>query len=439
MITSKTIKTTIVLLLAVLMMIGTAACDSASPASTTGNQKVTVTLMTWEGDSTNALIDAAMKKFMAQNPDIIVQRIPSPNSDYGTKLTSLVVAKKLPDLFWAGNDTEQQYGAQGLLYDYTNLAGSATGGFDLSKFAPASIDNWKNNGHLFGLPSLMNTYGVWYNADLFQAAGLPLPKAGWTYQEMLHDAQVLTQKNGNTVSRYGLVAPPDDPFAISNYSVSAGGAPFEDKILNPTSVTASPQFIEGTKLFANAVQNGSVTPPGYATDNVQASFAAGKIPMLYFGQWLAAGFLQSKPSFKYGFAPLPVVKDSVQPYDAVGIASPSYIQHPDAVWKVMQYLDTTAWESILPGSPVAPAAYVPSSTPYFDTLKSDGLTTVADSVQYELTAQNKLGIRFVAPWSTKANDIITANWDGILLGKTPTDSGVQTMVQQLNDVIKQNS
>jgi multiple sugar transport system substrate-binding protein len=434
----KSIKTMSVLLLAVVLMMVLSACGGADSSTTSGNQ--TVTFMTWESTSTNQLIDSAVQKFMQQNPTIKVERIATPNSDYGQKLTSLVLAKKLPDLFWAGNDTEQQYGAQGLLYDYGTLANSAhSASFDMSKFAPSTIENWKSDSKLYGLPSLMNTYGFWYNTDEFTKAGLPLPKPGWTYQEMLRDAQVLTLKNGSKVSRYGLVSPPDDPFAINDYAVSAGGTSFEDKMINPTSVTAGPEFIEGTKLFASAVQNGYVTPPGYDTSSAQDSFSAGKIPMLYGGQWLAAGFLQAKPTIKYGFAPIPIVKDRVQIYDAVGICSPSYIKNPDAVWKVMQFLASTAWESVLPGSPVAAAAYVPSSDPYFATLKSSGLQSVADSVNYSLTTNTKVGIRFIAPWSGKATDVITADWNDILLGKTPTEAGVQKMVQQINALIKQGS
>jgi len=289
------------------------------------------------------------------------------------------------------------------------------------------------------LPTLMNTYGFWYNADLFAKAGLPLPKPGWTYDEMLHDAQVLTQKEGNKVTRYGLWAAPDSPFEIGYCAASAGGQPFEDKILTPTKVTAGPEFIDCAKKFVAAIKNGSITPSGYNTDSAQDAFASGKIPMVYFGQWLAAGFLQSKPAFKYGFAPVPVVKESVQPYDAVGICSPSYVQNPDAVWKVMQFLGSSAWESILPGSPVAPAAYVPASTPYFNTLKSSGLQSVADSVNYELTAQKKLGIRFVAPWSTTATNVITAKWNDIMNGKTPVDTGIPDMVKQLNGIIQEGS
>src|SRR2546421_4109042 len=141
-----TFKVSIVLLLSLLTMTFVAACGEGSSS----NGPATVTVMTWESADTNKSIDAALQKFMQQNPNIKVERIPSPNSDYAQKLTSLVVAKKLPDIFWSGNDTEQQFGGQGLLYDWTQYASKSSSDFDISKFAPSSIENWKNNGKLFG-------------------------------------------------------------------------------------------------------------------------------------------------------------------------------------------------------------------------------------------------------------------------------------------------
>src|SRR2546423_1085179 len=80
---------------------------------------VKVTFMTWEGADTNAAIDKAVETFKTANPDIDVQRLETPTTDYGQKIASMTVANQLPDIFWAGNDTEQQLGAQGALYDWT--------------------------------------------------------------------------------------------------------------------------------------------------------------------------------------------------------------------------------------------------------------------------------------------------------------------------------
>ncbi len=417
------------------MLVATSSVSAAPRLATASHDTVTVTLMTWETPATNALIDKAMATFMASHPTIKVQRLASPSSNYAQKLSSMIVAHKLPDLFWAGNDTALQYGKEGILYDWTSYSQKKTADFDIKNFAPAAVANWTLDGHLYGLPSLMNTYGVWYNQSLLQAAGVSVPKLGWTFQEMLHDAQVLAAKETGSGPHFGLIAPPDSPFDIGEYSVSAGGAPFVNDIVNPTSVTASPQFIQGTTLLAQAVQKGYVSPPSYDSSNSATDFAGGKVPMLFGGQWLAAGWLLSPPKFKFGFTSYPIVTKRTQPYDAVGIVSPKGISNPDAVWQVLQYLDTTAWETILPASPVAPAAYSPASGPYFSKLKAAGLTSIADAVTYEMQSPIKGAIRFNPTWASQANTVITAQWNDILMGKTPVAQGCASMVKAINQVI----
>ena len=415
-----------------------AACGGSSQ----GNGKTTVTIMTWESATTNAAIDKAVQQFMKENPNIVVQRIDVPSTDYGDKLASLTQAKKLPDLFWCGNDTEQQYTGQGLLYDYAQKIKSSQGSdLNSSSFVPTALANWTTtDGKMGGLPSLMNTYGIWYNVDAFQKAGLTLPAQGWTWDQMFSDALKL---KGTGTGNYGLVADSlttqtDAPFDMSVYSLAAGGQAFTDKINNPTKVTVDSIYTQGVSKLAAAVQNGSMSPPGYDATNTTSDFAAGKLPMLMGGQWLAASFLTSKPVMKYGFAPLPTVKNAATLYDAVGICTPSYTANPDATWKVMQFLDSKLWENVLSSSPVAPTAYKPASDTYYNALKAGGLDSVASTVNYELNISTVSGVRFTTVWASKADDVIKAYWPDILEGKKPI-SALQTMAGQLNSLIQSNS
>lgn len=412
---------------------------TAAPAANTSGEKTKVTIMTWESNETNAAIDAAVATFEAANPTIDVERLETPNTNYGDKIQAMVQANELPDLFWSGNDTEQQFGADGLLFDWSQYAKQTnTESFRLNDFAPGAIENWTSaDGKLYGLPTLMNTYGFWYNADLLTEAGVELPKPGWTYEQFYAAAAAATQKDGTNVTRYGMWDGSgfSSPFTMGNCSVSAGGAPFMDKIINPTVVTADAEYTKCVQQLATAVQAGSITPPGYPMDGATESFIAGQIPMLFYGQWLAPSFIEAEPSFTYGFAPLPIVKDVVQPYDAIGLVSPKTIQNPDAVWRVMQFLATDLWKTVLVDAPVAPAAHIPSSEPYFQKLQDAGLVSVAEGVRYELEAPVKQGIRFTAPWGSKANDVVTANWNDMLLGKKPIDTTLPSMVEQINGVI----
>ena len=415
-------------------LLATAACGGSSGKQSDG--KATVTLMTWESAATNKAIDQALTGF--HDPNITVKRIDTPNGNYSDKLAALTQAKKLPDLFWCGNDTEQQYTGQGLLTDWASRL-SGAGDFGASSFVSSTMKNWKTaDGKIGGVPSLINTYGIWYDIDAFKAAGIAVPAAGWTWDQMFDAAAKLHAKG----AKYGLVADAmtstDGPFSLSTYSLSAGGAPFADSVHQPTKTTIDATYTEGVRKLVAGIKSGAIAPPGYDISNQQALFAAGQIPMLWSGQWLAAGFLTDKPKIKYGFAPIPQVNKPATLYDAVGICTPSYTQNADATYKVLKYLDSTVWTKVLPGSPVAAPAYLSAQSAYFGALDKAGLTTVASTVKAGLNTSSTIGVRFTTQWASQSNDLITAYWPDILNGKKPL-SDLRTMTDKINEVIKSNS
>ncbi|WP_405877713.1 extracellular solute-binding protein [Streptomyces sp. NBC_01136] len=415
-------------------LLATAACGGSSGKQSDG--KATVTLMTWEANATNKAIDQALTGF--HDPNITVKRIDTPNGNYSDKLAALTQAKKLPDLFWCGNDTEQQYTSQGLLTDWSSRL-SGSGDFSADSFISSTMKNWKTaDGKIGGVPSLMNTYGIWYDIDAFKAAGIAVPTSGWTWDQMFDAAAKLHAKG----AKYGLVADAmtslDGPFTLSTYSMSAGGAPFADSVHQPTKVTIDAKYTEGVSKLVAGIKSGAIAPPGYDISNQQAPFAAGEIPMLWSGQWLAAGFLTDKPKIKYGFAPIPQVNKATTLYDAVGICTPSYTQNADATFKVLKYLDSTVWTKVLPDSPVAAPAYLSAQDAYFGALDKAGLTTVASTVKAGLNTSSTIGVRFTTQWASQSNDLITAYWPDILQGKKPL-SDLQTMTDKINEVIKSNS
>ena len=397
---------------------------------------VTVTLFTWENPQTNHQIMLSLAKFEKSNPGIKVKLVPSPLQDYGTKLNGMIAAGQAPDIFELGNDMEQQMGAQGLLYNYMPLA-KKTPGF-LGHFFPGASINWQANGALYGLPSLMNVYGIFYNTTLFKKAHLPLPKIGWTYQQMMNDAQKLSGTVAG-VHQYGLYNTPDQPFNLGVYSVSAGGMPFANSITNATMVAAGPQFVQGLKLFQKYIKSGAVTGPTFNNGNDESLFLEGKLPMWAAGQWNMEQMVGpgAPKGLKWGFAPNPIVKKASTIYDCVGWGSPKYIKDPAAVWKVIKYLDTTQYAQSLPGAPVAPPAYQPSSGPYYHVLIASGHKDAVAAMNWMLHSPLKQPVRFLEPWTNQANAFLNADWNNLLTGQAPL-STLHQMVVKINAVIKMN-
>lgn len=409
--------------------------DSAGTGSDSGSSKkqVEVTLITWESAEMNDKIMASMKNFEQENPDIKIKLIPTPLDNYGVKINGMLTAKKAPDIFMTGNDMLLDNASKGLLYDWSSMEAQDKEFMD--GFYKGVADSWHYEGKLVGLPGLLNTYGIFYNKKAFTDAGLTEPKIGWTYDEFFADMKKLSSKQGG-VQQFGYYAPLD-PFYASLYSVSAGGAPFADAIINPTKVEISDRFVEGVEKYKTAIADGSMNPPTFDLTNVMSSFKQGKVPMTLQGQWVADDLIRTAPKeLEWGFVPMPTGSTQTEIYDAVGWCSPTTVENPEAVWKVLKYLDSKMYEEVLPKTPVAPAAYQASSTAYFDALKTAGHAEIGEGIDHILKSPSTLPVRFLSSWAGKANPFIEASWKNILMGKAPI-TDLNTMADKINKVISE--
>jgi ABC-type glycerol-3-phosphate transport system substrate-binding protein len=417
-------------LLAVATVAATAACSS-SGGSKSDN---TVTWMSWETVQTNAAMDASFATF-TKSSGITMQREEAPNADYAQKLASLIMSKKVPDFFWCSTAEEQTLASQHLLYDWSSYA-AKNQGLDMSKFSPGSLDAWKADGKLYGIPTLANTYGFFYNKKLFDAAGVPVPVNGWTYDQMFADAAALTNKNG---AKYGLVTQwtlLTSPHGLAQYSVSAGGPPLSDSAIGVKSITISPQAIQAAHRYATAIKAGQITPAETDEGNSSSAFANGSVPMMFGGQWLAQTLVGQKLGFDWGFVTMPRVNADVQPIESNGVCSPATLKNPDQVWKAISYLETTGFNDTMKKVPVAPIAYQPGSEGYFAALQGQGPgpESMAAAIKASLAAPTKVQTGFLDPWSSKALDIEKADWNPAIDGKTDTDAGIAKTVKDINSL-----
>jgi multiple sugar transport system substrate-binding protein len=395
-------------------------------------EKADVTFMTWESDTMNQKLLASFAQFSKDNPDITVKLIPSPLTDYTTKLNQMIAAGEAPDVFMCGNDWALQNAELGLTYDWTSYADKDF----LSHFYAGTVENWTKTGKLAGLPGLVNCYGVFYNKKTLKEAGIADPKNGWTYDQVFAAARKLT-KTVSGVKRPGFYGNMDF-FNLSVYSVSAGGSPFANGIVEVTKVSADAKYKEGVQKYASLIKDGCATAPTANLDNMVTQFMQGQIPMMMYGQWAADELIRNAPKdLQWGYAPSPIVKTQAVIFDAVGWASPAAIKNPAAVWKVLKYIDTKSYEIVLPDTPVAPAAYKDSSAAYFAKLKALGHGDVATALDYMMSSPNKQPVRFNQTWAGDANKFINMVQNDILMGKQPV-SKLDELVKSINAVIEQN-
>jgi multiple sugar transport system substrate-binding protein len=139
------------------------------------------------------------KRFTEANPDIVVE-VKTPDLT-NTSIDIPDVAKDVDCFMWAPS-----------LQDPKNLDAilnlepflDADKSFDKSDFYPATLDQFTEQGQLWGLPAEVTPYVIEYNKDLFDAAKVPYPEAGWTMDDFLATAKALTTGDGEN-KQYGFV------------------------------------------------------------------------------------------------------------------------------------------------------------------------------------------------------------------------------------------
>lgn len=427
--------------LAAVTVVATAAltaCGSSDDGSSSGGGAVTY--MTWETNATNAAFDKTMQAF-SDSSKIGVEREEAPNADYAQKLASLILAKKAPDFFWCTAAQGQNLAAEGLLYDWSDKLSSGDG-LEESKFSPGSLDLWRTpDGELAGIPTLANTYGFFYNAEAFTKAGVPVPKIGWTWDDLFSSIEKLKEKDPKStplVTQWPLL---DATAGVSAYSVANGGEPLVDSFIGATSVTADQKLHEGAQRFVDAIAAKEMTGPTYDATTSMAAFSNGNIPLLFGGQWLNQMISQDAPEFDWGYAPWPAgTESSVQPIETNGVCSPATIEDPDAVWQAIAYLETTGFNESMKTVPVAPIAYLPGTEGYYEGLRAQGgkaAESIEATAKYELAAEDKFLTSFLDPWAVKEADVEKTSWTPMLDGKTSVDVGVDETVAGIQGLIDQ--
>lgn len=430
---------------------GTGGGDNNS-GSGGGSGPTTVSLMTWASPQDRKLYQASLDK-LTQKTGIKIKLVyVGSGAQYYQKINSMVLSNTLPDIFWCANldSSFQPLAASGKLYDWTayvegTAAGAKKAPLDKSKFGPGYLDQYQVDGKQYGVPNEANTYGVFYNAAMFKHAGLKLPSANWTWDDLFNDMQKLTVRaNGKTKQQYGMQTGWGDlydPVGLSIYSISNGGhglAP-QRTWKNVSKFSVDAQLKDGATRWVQAIRSGEVTNPDFTATNTWAAFINGQVPMVWGGQWNAVAIFDGKPKMSWGYAPIPRGSAAqIAPLEANAFCSPAGLKNPDATWKVISYMLTTVFNDAYSQDPVAPIAYVPGSKGYLDNLSSHGAIgkQVAGTVQQELQNKEKVGTGFLDPWAGKAANLTKSLWNPMLEGKKPVGPTLNQYVDGVNKLIK---
>lgn len=321
------------------------------------------------------------------HPEIKVTMQTAAWNDYWTKLPVLAASGQLGDIVAMQSLRMPNFYS---ILEPLNARIKADG-FDIGAFDTSIIGGMSANDEVYGLPYDVGPWMIFYNKDMFDAAGVAYPKPGWTFDDYVTTAKALT-KDGN----YGAGVAPTN-FSLFSAALGASYIDADGKLdlANPDAVAVAARMIDlvVTDKAAPVVASGA-----NAGDFISGRFDSGNIGMYVDGPWAMIGKIDTV-KFQIGLAPLPrgtAELAAVTAGSGFGISASS--SNKDAAWKAIQVLT----------SPEA-----------LDFLASEGRALPARTAQqgtwFDVAAANVAGAREALEYSLAHSTTykITSNWNAV--------------------------
>src|SRR5437867_8127891 len=217
----------------------------------------------------------------ACNPGVKVQFEFANYSDYAKKLQTQIASGNPPDLTMVIPDVIPPYVARELLVDLTPYM-KADNSIHLDEWYKVAWESLtdETGQKYYAVPVTFDCDMLYYNKDMFDAAGLKYPTDNWTYDDMVDAAVKLHKKEGNNVTQYGLT------FGWLPWLVfiEANGGTVWDKDQFYTKSTAdSPEAIGGIQFMADLYHQYQVVAKPGTAPQVGNLFKAGLAAMMVTG------------------------------------------------------------------------------------------------------------------------------------------------------------
>ncbi|MCP8615906.1 ABC transporter substrate-binding protein [Salirhabdus salicampi] len=418
------------ILFSLLLMLLLAAC-SDDEVSKDDSGEVELTFTMWGNDQHIAMYEELLEEFYDENPNINVTIESIPHGDYQQKLSVLAAGNELPDVGWVAERMVPQFVKNNILTDISEFKDDPD--FDFEDITPSTLDLWKHDGQLLGLPFSTPPMIMYFNKTMFDEAGLETPielakKGEWTWEQFEEAAKALSNGEGSD-RQYGarLFYEWTNFSTMPSHTLSYGGAMFSDDMSE--FLWNSPQGVDTFEMLDRMIfEDESHVPPGESLN-----FESGQVGMFPFMYSYIAN-VRGIEDFDWDIAPLPKGPEGRFPLlGQAGIVAFQGSEHPDEAKKLLKFLGSKT------GIQAQSAFFVP---PRQSVLKSDEFVNIPnnpprESIQIALIDQMNNG--YIYPlhedW-TKIESKIINGFDRLFSRMGTPQEILDQMEEEVNDILQ---
>ncbi|MBK9092457.1 MAG: sugar ABC transporter substrate-binding protein [Anaerolineae bacterium] len=326
------------------------------------------------------LVDA----FHARYASIRVELRHVPNeSDYRRQLTAGFAAGAPPDIMLLNFRRFAAFTAPGGLQPLgPYLARSSV--VHEADFYPQALEGFRLDNQLWCIPQNISSLVVYYNRDLFDAAGLSYPASDWTWDDFLAAAKILTRDNtgDGRPEQYGAGMAPSlirlAPFIWAN------GGDIVDDVNHPTRITLdTPEAQAAFQWFVNLQVKEGVVPDAVAEqgESSENRFLNGRLAM-FFNSRRGVPTYRAIKTFTWDVAPMPQGQQAATILHADAYCLAAAAPDKDAAWQFIEFANSVDGQKIIAetGRTVPSLRQVAESAAFLDPAQAPASSRVFLSV-----------------------------------------------------------
>ena len=249
----------------------------------------------FETDAQREMINALMDGFNASQDTYYAVHEYVPFANYKTQLQLGMTTGEMADLLIMDNPDMPAFAASGLLADISDYLEDFD---DIDLYFPGPMNSTMLDGKHYGLPFCSNCLCLFYNKDMFEAAGIDFVPATW--EELEKACKMLAECDAVSATPLGFagIATEEGTFQFMPWLYMAGAS--YEKVDGEEGIAAM-TFIK--KLIDEGYLSKEIT--SWAQTDVNNQFMAGAIAMQFNGPWQLPGIAANAPDLNYGVALLP--------------------------------------------------------------------------------------------------------------------------------------
>ncbi len=402
--------------------------------------------------------------FSAKFPNIDVQVV-SMQGFYGSgkdpdeEFQKLVDEEKPDVLLFNSQDMFEKWANDGKLYQLDDVIRQDK--FDIENILPSVVEQIKakGNGNIYGLTPSFYSQALFYNKDLFEKHGVPLPKNKMSWNEVL-DLAKRFPKDGQGDNRIYGYAPnasyafgerKDIAFQFMNGIASTNGLSFVDPDKEAVTIQ-SDGWKEALLTTVEAFKSGAVfggsdekfDPNKPVTMEEMAKkdlFATGRVAMTVEGNYMITSLQRAKETLKditpvnWDIVTVPVDPKNPEVSNSVSLSGLFAVNanssNPRAAWELVKYINSDEMARLQSksedGALLSRTAYVKerdgrSLEPFY-------MLKMNESNLYK--NYSKIPFQF---FYQPFNELATAEVQSVIEGKKSVDDALKTMQEKGQEI-----